>query len=1313
MASHPRAPRSRGDRRGRQLRPSVLPLEDRVVPVLTFPGIGGITFDATGDVFVSYNNTTRSSGQQQSVAEVDVIQTGDNVSQQLINATVFTTSGGSAFPGSLATVGPSDSLPSITGESDDSAPILELQPNGQLFVFNPQTGNGSQYDNLANYSPTASSVYNAQTGMQANLTGQISLASATFGDFGVYQNSIVVAGESSNWDFVMRVTYGSSGGVATILAASPITLGHSTTPEGVAVDSLGTVLTTLPYVAPGSNTATDVPVGFSLTYDSGGTPKPVVPALGLTSVPDIAAGAIAVDSQNNFIIAATNSSLYDGGPGIVHINSALTAFLADPTQYSEEMPAAIACATVSGTSELVFTDANTNQFGDPTADTFTFAGELPLFSGQVNAAQLRQAYGINQISFKGPGGTTVTGDGTGQTIAIVEEGVDPTLAADLATFDQFYGIPAPPNFQIIDQNGVTTLNDTIVGEASLDVEWAHAVAPGASIIVYNAAYNPNPNDGTVDVENLFAAMQQASKLPGVSVVTLSYGIPESDLTGSGLSETSFDSDFTTPGVTFLAAAGDTGIYGGGGNQPVADYPAASPNVVSVGGTSVVFDAAGDYPGTGPSGEIAWGEETDDGFEGGGGGLSDVEPEPSWQEGVVPTSMDPTDTRALPDVSMDSGAAQEYDVFTSTLGGSSDSALAVGWLGDAGTSAASPIWAGLIAIADQGRALSGGTSLTGNTQTLPALYSLPSTDFHDIVNGNNGDPAEPGYDLASGLGTPIANLLVPALASYDLVSKSTTSIAVQASPQSPVFGQPITLTATVTAGTGVPTGSVTFEQGSTVLGTANLDDGVATFITTPKAAGNFAITIAYGGDTNDKATSTTFSVTVSQAAATLSLGSLNATYDSLPHTASVTTNPAGLSGVTVTYSQNGAAVTNPIQTGDYAVTATLSNPNYTASPATGTLIITQAAATLSLSNLNLAYDGSPQNAVATTNPAGLSGVTISYAQNGVPVANPTQEGDYSVTATLSNPNYTAPEVTGTLVISQANTTLIFSGLNDTYDGSPQFAQVTTGAGTLSGITVTYSQNGVPVADPTRAGNYDVTATLSNPTYTALAATATLVIGQATPALTWSAPANITVGTALSSTQLDATATSSGVPLAGTFTYTPAAGAMLSAGNSQSLAVSFTPADTTDYKSAMASVPINVLPQAPPEHVTIIGEQPVFTRKLNKKGKPIGKAVLTGFTLEFNTPLLASAVSNPGNYEVDTVTIKKVKKSLDRLVHPIKGFTVTETPATNSVTIKLAGTQSFPTGGQITVLPGVTDNFNAVLSGPTVFKITPGGKKVEPT
>ena len=748
MASHPRMRVPRHDRRGRQLRPCLLPLEPRLVLSLTFPELAGIAFDTSGDIFVSYDSTTRSSGQQQSVAEI-------GSDGYLANASVFSTTGVSAVPGALSAVGSSDSLPSIDSTSD----ILELLPDGQLYVFNPVSGTSSQYDNLANYTPAASNVFDVQTGGSVNLGGQISLAGATYGDFGVYDNSLVISAESNDWDFVMRLTYGSSGGVATVLVASPASDGLTASPEGVAVNSQGTVLTTLPYLPSGSTTATHVPVGFSLFYDTGSTPAPTVPTLGLTSTPDIDSGGITVDSQDNFILAMKSSSFYSGGAGIAHINSALTAFLADPSSI-DPVPSAIAIQDVGGTNELAI--------GDTSAGSLTLAGELSLFSGQASPAQLRGAYGINQITFTGPGGTTVAGDGTGQTIAIVEEGVDPTLGADLTTFDQFFGIPAPPSFQVVDQNGVTTQNDDIIGEASLDVEWAHAVAPGASIVVYNAAYEPN--NATASLENLLEAMQQASKLPGVSVVTLSYGIPESSLAAAGLNEQSYDSYFTTPGVTFLAAAGDSGIYGDGGGAVSANYPAASPDVVAVGGTSITIDSAGDYPGTGPSGEVAWGDGSLSGTSGygggGGGGLSSVETEPAWQTGVVPASIDPGDARALPDVSMDSGSAQEYDVFTSTLSGSSVSASAVGWLGDAGTSAASPIWAGLIAIADQGRALEGGTPLTGYAQTLPALYSLPSADFHDILYGSNGDPAGPGYDLATGLGTPVANLLVPALADYE-------------------------------------------------------------------------------------------------------------------------------------------------------------------------------------------------------------------------------------------------------------------------------------------------------------------------------------------------------------------------------------------------------------------------------------------------------------------------------------------------------------------------------------------------------------------
>jgi hypothetical protein len=92
-----------------------------------------------------------------------------------------------------------------------------------------------------------------------------------------------------------------------------------------------------------------------------------------------------------------------------------------------------------------------------------------------------------------------------------------------------------------------------------------------------------------------------------------------------------------------------------------------------------------------------------------------------------------------------------------------------WIQVGGTSLATPMWAGLIAIADQGRSLASLPSLDGATQTLPALYQLPATDFHDITSGSNGYSAGPGYDLVTGRGSPIANVLVPALVGTESIS----------------------------------------------------------------------------------------------------------------------------------------------------------------------------------------------------------------------------------------------------------------------------------------------------------------------------------------------------------------------------------------------------------------------------------------------------------------------------------------------------------------------------------------------------------------
>jgi hypothetical protein len=138
-------------RRGWRFRPSLTEFESRIVPSYTFPGIAGIALDPSGDVFVSYNNTTRSSGQQQAVAEV-------GPSGYLVSASIFSTSGSSAFPGALSQV-VSSSLPTIGGTGN----LLELQPNGQLYAFDPAGGSSSLYDNLAGDSVGLTNVYDVQT----------------------------------------------------------------------------------------------------------------------------------------------------------------------------------------------------------------------------------------------------------------------------------------------------------------------------------------------------------------------------------------------------------------------------------------------------------------------------------------------------------------------------------------------------------------------------------------------------------------------------------------------------------------------------------------------------------------------------------------------------------------------------------------------------------------------------------------------------------------------------------------------------------------------------------------------------------------------------------------------------------------------------------------------------------------------------------------------------------------------------------------------------------------------------------------------
>ncbi|MGO9920490.1 MAG: hypothetical protein ACLQIB_38090 [Isosphaeraceae bacterium] len=830
----------------------------------------GVSTDPAGDIFISYDSSNSSAGQRETIEEEP---SGGGAPQVL-----YSHSGGAAHPGALVTLGATDSLPNLP-----SGDVLELQPNGDLFAVSPATSTGSAYDFLQHDSTDSSNVFDTQTSSYANLDNTISLSSATFGDLDASGNNLLVAGQSSGWDFVMRVSYtaNGSGGVnesLKTLVAAPASDGL-TQPGGVAVNGQQSALAILPTAA-----GSDVPVAFNLFFDQGQTPAPEVLTLGLPSQPTIQSFGASAASDGSFVVAAATSSLLNGSPGYVTISADLSRYSAEITATDSStnlpyVPYDVAVIPTASGGGLAATD--------PT-DNYVLAGTSnynPPSTG-YSPAQIKHAYGVDQITFTTPAGTTIAGDGSGQTIALVEEGYDPTIESDLTVYSTEYGLPLPGHgftFTQLSQTGMNTFGPITPGnlppvyatsaiETALDVETAHAIAPGANILVVetNSQY-----PGGLDAAESYAASQ-----PGVSAVSISYGNPEFIVNENGTddeAETNHDKVYQVQHVTFVAASGDEGDtpdYHNNADTTISvGYPSASPDVVTVGGTNLPLDAAGDYPGTtGPNAEVGW--ETGP-HTGAGGGLSTVEPEPSWQQGVVPSSLDSQDARAVPDVAWDAAGATGLNVFSATFGGKDTTG---GWVLGDGTSVAAPEWAALIAIVNQGRVLEGGLPLTGYDQTLPGLYSVYSlhpSDFHDIVSVVNPNTASlqaaPGYDFVTGLGTPVANLLVPDLVAYDLASK----LVVTTLPAATVTaGSEFQLSVTIEDTYGNPVAddgaSVTVSLGqspggSSLGGTANVSavGGVVTFSNlTLNKAGAVTLNLASGSLT--PATSGT--ITVSAAAA---------------------------------------------------------------------------------------------------------------------------------------------------------------------------------------------------------------------------------------------------------------------------------------------------------------------------------------------------------------------------------------------------------------------------------------------------------------
>ena len=329
------------------------------------------------------------------------------------------------------------------------------------------------------------------------------------------------------------------------------------------------------------------------------------------------------------------------------------------------------------------------------------------------------------------------------------------------------------------------------------------------------------------------------------------------------------------------------------------------------------------------------------------------------------------------------------------------------------------------------------------------------------------------------------------------------------------------------------------------------------------AGSYAVTatvndVNYAGSAID-----TF--VINKAPATVSLSDLTKAYTGSSLTPTVTTIPSGLA-----IDWTNAPQTNA---GSYAVTATVNDVNYNGS-ASDTFVINKATATLTLGGLSQVYDGTPKSVTVTTDPSGLDVVSITYA--GSPDA-PSAVGSYAVVAALTNDNYIATNAEGTLEISavpKSDQTITFDALSARTFGDPSFDvnatassglpvsfSILSGPATVSGVTITI----------TGAGSVTVRASqIGNDTYNAATdVDQTFSVSQAIPIITWANPADITYGTALGATQLNAEAS---VP--GGFVYTPAAGIVLSIGADQTLHAAFTPTDPTNYTAASKNVTINV-------------------------------------------------------------------------------------------------------------------------------------------
>ena len=382
---------------------------------------------------------------------------------------------------------------------------------------------------------------------------------------------------------------------------------------------------------------------------------------------------------------------------------------------------------------------------------------IPCYSPQ----EMRNAYDITPVLNAGF-------NGKGQTIVIIDSFGSPTIVNDLHVFDAGYGLPDPPSFKILTPLGTIKFNPSnpdMVNwafETSLDVEWAHAIAPGANIVLMTSPVSET--QGVQGMPEFLYLEKYAVNHHIGNIISQSWGTTEETLfTPGGRQILNSFNDFYKQagqqGITFLASSGDSGVANVNVNGkiypfPTVIFPASSPYVTAVGGTSLYATTSGVY-----QHETVWNNSIGATW----GGVSNYFAEPGYQQQNLPSSDQSLlkGNRGLPDIAYNADPNTAILVYISFLGGSNNGYYFIG-----GTSEGAPQWAGIIADGNQWAGHPFG--FLNND-----IYQLGSgsdygESFHDITVGNNsfagikGYNATPGWDLTTGWGTPKAATMLSEL-----------------------------------------------------------------------------------------------------------------------------------------------------------------------------------------------------------------------------------------------------------------------------------------------------------------------------------------------------------------------------------------------------------------------------------------------------------------------------------------------------------------------------------------------------------------------